>query len=53
MRRNFKGCLKFLMLTILTVGTTVVVFRLIRQPIYRLGYNPEDDFVAENRRVYV
>lgn len=32
MRRNFKGCLKFLVLTILTIVATIFVFRLVRHP---------------------
>lgn len=52
MRRNLKGCLKFLMLTVLTVATTVVIFRIIRQPVLRrIAYKYEDEIAAEHQRV--
>ncbi|KAL0272785.1 UNVERIFIED_CONTAM: hypothetical protein PYX00_005629 [Menopon gallinae] len=35
MRRNFKGCLKFLVLTILTVIATIFIFRLVRHPDFK------------------
>ncbi|KAK6637460.1 hypothetical protein RUM44_007877 [Polyplax serrata] len=51
MRRNLKGCLKFLMLTVLTVATTVVIFRIIRQPVLRrIAYKYEDEIAAEHQR---